>query len=438
MKKIILSLLLLFPLLLLNCSSDILSESSKKDYSNIVELNLPKDKINIFINGNNLELKSPIYLNQNRYFLCLNEIVDKLNGSFKKNDDKLNINILDINFTINTKENKFTDNNNNDFNLKSKLISADTYYYIDFSDLSNILNMYTHWDKDTKSIFCKTNDIDLNEITPYKSSIDTLGFLRIEDVELTNTTYDKDFFEKLRIMANYLSKKNVPFHIAWIPRYVNPEANVDNNPLVINDFSNAEQVYSLDYCLNHNGLIGLHGYTHQVGKEESAVGSEFGKFAPSIEGFKDKMEKAIRTASYLNIPITFFEAPHYVISKEQTIEAEKLFKILYYPYSFDGKNKLISSKPQLSPNNGSSYYIDTPLDYISLDDIESSLNNIKNADTKKMGSIFYHPRLEFKYISLSMEDNIPSYEYKSGSILERMINSLEEKGFKMSKVADIG
>ena len=65
---------------------------------------------------------------------------------------------------------------------------------------------------------------------------------------------------------------------------------------------------------------------------ESAVGFEFGNTQPSTSRFKERIEKAIETAKYLDIPISFFETPHYAITEEQNKIAEDYFKILYYPY----------------------------------------------------------------------------------------------------------
>lgn len=441
MRRLLYLILISFTILFMGCISNNMNFNTKEKsivvYSSLKELDMPKDNISIWVNGNPLDLESSIYLSKNRYYLCLNETVDKLNGSIDIQNNILNINLLNTTFTIDTESNIVSVNNSDSFILKNSLISNDNCYYIDFSDLSHILNMYTHWDKTTKTIYCNTTNEVLNNINPYKSSIDTLGFLRLEDIELTKASYDVDYFEKIRVISDYLYKKNIPFNIAWIPKEVNPACNIVNDPILCNDFINAEQVYSLDYFINHNGSIGLHGYTHQFGNETSGVGSEFGIVNPSISDFKDRMNKAIETANYLNIPISFFEAPHYEITKEQTIEAEKLFKVLYYPYYFDGKEKLDSTKPQISPNNKSCYYIDTPLDYISIDNVSGSLKRIENTDIKNMGSVFYHPRLEFQNITLTLENNIPSYKYNIDSTLEKLLAILEKKGYKFSKIDDI-
>ena len=54
-----------------------------------------------------------------------------------------------------------------------------------------------------------------------------------------------------------------------------------------------------------------------------------------------------------------------------------------------------------------------------------------------MGSIFFHPRLDFSFIELGEENSIPTYKYIENSPLQQVISALQEKGFNMSKVTDI-
>ena len=300
-----------------------------------------------------------------------------------------------------------------------------------------MLNLYTRWDKDNKLIDCKIDGFNSTNIIPYKSKINQVGFIRFEDVGLSSQNYSKEYFEKLRIIANYMFQKKMPYHIAWIPRYVIPNQGIDNNPLTKNNFEMAEMIYSLDYFTTHNGVVGLHGYTHQIDNEESGTGFEFGKAQPSTEIFKEKIEKALETASYLDIPINFFEAPHYEVTPDQNKIAEKSFKILYYPFNDYGIDKADLTKPQLSPYNKSSYYISTPLDYIPVGKEELALAKIKNTTINKMGSVFFHPSLENSFISLTENNNIPDFNYNNNSTLKRLINILEEKGFNIIKVTDI-
>lgn len=418
--------------------NEISSHSNSKlkwDYINFKGFDMAQDNVKFIIDGKSLNLKMPIYLDKNRYYICLNEFIEQLNGEIEQHHKSLNIKINTSSYSIDLSNNVIK-HASTTFKLKKALLSKNNIYYIGLSDFSNMFNLYTRWDKDNKIINCKTDNINI-DTTPYKHKINQIGFVRFEDVGLNSQPYSKEYFEKLRIIANYMYERKVPYHIAWIPRYVIPSQRIDNDPLNKNNFEMAEMVYSLDYFTTHNGIIGLHGYTHQCNEEESCIGFEFGKFQPSEEGFKEKIEKALETASYLDIPINFFEAPHYEITPSQNKIAEKYFKILYYPFNDYGEAKADLTKPQLSPYNKSSYYISTPLNYIPIGNEEAALAEIKKADISKMGSVFFHPTLENNYISLTENNKIPEFTYSDNSILKRLINILEEKGFKIIKVSDI-
>lgn len=413
------------------------SNSIHVDYAEFNGFDLPKDNVIFTINGEQFQMKSPIYLDKNRYYLCLNELIEKLNGKMNILDNLIKITFNNKSYTIDLDANTVSSPNDK-LVLKKSLLTKNDIHYINFSDLSNMLDLYTRWDKDTKTIHCKINDSDKKFTTPYESKIDQIGLIRFEDIGLTSQTYSKEYFEKLRIIANYMYQKEIPYHIAWIPRYMIPALGVDNDPMTKNNFEIAEMIYSLDYFTSHNGIIGLHGYTHQLDNTESGVGFEFGKYAPSEDNFNEKIQKAITTASYLDIPIDFFEAPHYEITPAQNRIAEKYFKILYYPYNDHGEDKADLTKPEISPYNKSTIYISTPLNYIPEGREDQALAKMKEADLSKMGSVFYHPLLEDKYISLTVDnDNSPTFTYEENSILKRLINTLEEKGFKLVKVTDL-
>ncbi|WP_297420068.1 DUF2334 domain-containing protein [Clostridium sp.] len=444
-KRFFYTLIIFLIFLFISCSAktsiqnDALLKSNtnlKADYTNFKGLDMPQDNAKFKINGKTLDLRLPVYLTKNRYYICLNEFIEQLGGEINKTDNLLSIQINNNSYEIDI-TNKFIRHSDNTFPLKKALQNKNDIYYIGFSDFSQMLNLYTRWDKNNKLIDCKINGFNNANAIPYKSKIKQIGFIRFEDVGLNSQPYSKEYFEKLRIIANYMYQIKIPYHIAWIPRYIIPNKGVDNDPLTKNNFEMAEMVYSLDYFTMHNGIIGLHGYTHQRNNDESGAGFEFGKFQPSEKIFKERIEKAIKTASYLDISVNFFEAPHYEITPYQNKIAEKYFKILYYPFKKEDGGNADLTKPQLSPYNKSSYYISTPLDYIPLGKEDIALDRIKNSDTSQMGSVFFHPALENSYITLTENDNIPTYTYTDNSILKRLITILEEKGFNIIKVTDI-
>lgn len=450
-KKFLCYILIVLVFSLISCNNEIVHiennsqvEDNFSDLMNIESFNrfdLESDNIKINIDGKESQLKLPIYIDKNRYIVPLNELVSNLDGSMTKEEDILNVKVNNNLYRID-EENNTIQLSNKTIRLKKNLMKDKNVYYISFIDFCNMLNLHTRWDKESKIIKCNSrlkNDTSSNIMSENSNQEQQLAFIRFEDVCVTSMNYDKDYFENLRIIANYMSENHIPYHIAWIPRYVNVKAGIDNDPCNKNSFEIAEMVYTLDYITNHGGIIGLHGYTHQINNEESGVGFEFGRYNPSVEIFETKIKKAIKTADYLDIPIDFFEVPHYEITPEQNKVAEKYFRILYYPFNDFGLDKADLYKPQLSPYNNLSYYISTPLDYINELNVDGSLKRIKNEESSKMGSVFYHPRLEGSYIHL-IEDQYgsPDYNYDEDSILKQLINILEEKHYKISNVKKFG
>lgn len=211
------------------------------NYNNFSGLDMPVDNIKLKIDGKSIEFKLPIYLDKNRYYICLNEFADKLNGTLEKSNGFLKLKINNKDYSINLSSN-MVNCPTNSFYLKKTLLNEGNIYYIGFSDISNALNLYTRWDKSNKIIHCSTNGFNNLNFNPYKSKINQIGLLRLEDVGLNSEPYCYNYFEKLRIISDYLNKRKIPYHIAWIPRYIIPNLKMDNDPLVKNNFQIAEIV----------------------------------------------------------------------------------------------------------------------------------------------------------------------------------------------------
>ncbi|MDZ4957343.1 DUF2334 domain-containing protein, partial [Clostridium perfringens] len=112
----------------------------------------------------------------------------------------------------------------------------------------------------------------------------------------------------------------IKYHIAWIPRFVAPSDNIDNDLLKNDSFENVAFINLLDYLINKGAQIGLHGYTHQFDDSKSAVGTELShKIQNNEKDTRRVIESSIDTANALNIPYSFFESPHYKASGKQKL-----------------------------------------------------------------------------------------------------------------------
>ncbi|MGL5087244.1 MAG: DUF2334 domain-containing protein [Clostridium sp.] len=445
-KLTLLLLLLTLTLVLTSCKNSKVEEPPivvKPDhivvnYDDFEDLGIQKDTPKLFIDGTEIQFKLPIYIDKNRYLLSLNEIMDTLGGKIKRNEENGSLDISVFNKAYNIDlTSKLINVDNKNINLKKDLLVQNDFYYISLIDLSNMFNMYTYWDRATNSIYCTTNDTSFKDVAKYVPKVETLGFLRLEDVTPYLDSGEKDYFNKLRVIGKYLSSTGVPYHIAWIPRSVDPQNKSDLDPLTQNSFILAESIYSLDYFTYNLGIIGLHGYTHQSDNEVTGLGTEFGYKQPDLVRFRERLLAAINTAKELDIPVNFFEAPHYAITPDQNKIAEEYFKYIYHPFSDNGIKGRDLTKPQLSPYNKTSYYFSAPLEYVAEANPLAMIPRIKNESHSHMGSLFFHPRLDYKFIAINMVENKPSYTYAEDSVLHQVINALNERGYKMSSVTDI-
>lgn len=405
------------------------------DYSTFKGLNMEKSNVNINIEGKELKLKLPIYIDKNRYYIPLNEIVGNMGGEIKENSNKIDINLFNKEVSINREDDTYS--GQNEGKLKKKMIVEEHLNYISLYDFSKIFNLTTRWNGSENKIKAYVSKPKPKN-KKYEAKISTPGFIRIEDVAATNTADDNEYFERLRIIGGYLGEREVPYHIAWAPRFVIPSNNVDEDPSKKNSIYLADLIYTLDYLSDNGGVIGLHGYTHQSGEEMSLVGTEFGVHNPSIDRLKERVEAAKQLAKDLDINIGFFEAPHYAITLDQESVLENYFDYMFQPYIDKNGREVHSNMPYKSPINNKAYYLYTPLDYVPKGKIDHMIKKIKKLPQNTMAGLFYHPNLEKDFIKFTEGENgYPDYEYSNDSNIKKIVNELEVKGYKMMKITDI-
>lgn len=90
------------------------------------------------------------------------------------------------------------------------------------------------------------------------------GYIRLEDIHpMANP-------KKVMEIAEILKEKQIPYMVAVIPVYTNPDTKKEYH------FSDSPQLLkALKYMQNNGGSIVLHGYTHQFRASETGEGFEF-------------------------------------------------------------------------------------------------------------------------------------------------------------------
>ncbi len=411
---------------------------ASKDFSGFKGLNMATDDIKLKFEGKDLNLTLPIYVDTNRYYVPLTEIIDKLGGASERIEGKINIDINNK-FTEVDINNKTVNQPDKTFKLRKQVIISEDVAYISLFDFTKIFDLKTDWDieHDGISFYWNREKTVQKEVPPSGK----LALIRLEDVTASYIYARPEALEKLRIITDYLYTENIPFHVAWIPRYVNPNANPQVDVDLCKQYSmlNADFLFTLDYMMDRNGIIGLHGYTHQYANTQSIIGTEFhlnpaDGIPASDQHVRERISLAIDAAKKLDIPYGFFEAPHYVISPDHLKILEDNFDYIYEHYpGFWGK--IVEKKN----GNRKVKYIPTPLEFVvGKGDVDRMIGKIYSLKSNRLGSFFYHPYFEFEDITITKDAaGYPAYTYSESSVLHQLTKAFKDKGYKFLPITDL-
>lgn len=385
--------------------------------------------ISFMYKNKKINLENKVLYKNNRIYIQLKEFVQKL-GSKEL--------ILDNNIIINDKVNLDTNDrsfirNNNKILLRGDLFIDNGEYYISLFDLCEILNLTTFWNYDNNIITLDNKEDEEIQITKENENYKK-AYIRFEDFTAGDVYLSKGALEKVRLVTDFMKKNQESFSISWIPRYINNDANIDNDISKKESMENANFLFTLDYIVNRGGVIGLHGYTHQYKDSNSVTGFEFGDDGcNNPEDIRNRVESALTIASNLNIPISYWETPHYKTTAQQQKIFEEYFKIIYEPSIGIYNTKIITST-----TNEYTKYIPTPLGYVSDDTGEELINSIKNNHDSKELSFFYHLSMEIKSIDFWVSSNGEiMHKYNKDSILKKIVNLTQDLGYEFFNINKI-
>ena len=271
------------------------------------------------------------------------------------------------------------------YNIYPFILSEKNLYYI------------SRWDLEDSYIF----EDSLNDFYERKKFDKEEVFVRIEDVHPFRNT------KKLREIADYLYKENVPFIIALIPTYVDSKTgNINTLDL------KPEFIETIKYMQQKGGSVILHGYTHQIGNEEiSGEGYEFWDIKndePIKEDIniyvKNRVLSGVRLCVENGIYPLGFEAPHYAMNIYGYKEIKKYFSTYVGQYQNNNDNFTTSTFPYTIKNSDTfNVFIPENLGFIdskdpfTIDLIKENFNKISMVRGYN-GGFFFHPYLDIKYL----------------------------------------
>lgn len=385
--------------------------------------------IKISILNKNLPKDTKILLKSQRYYIPLDIVCSKLNFKIINNKPlKITNDKLKINFVNNNKCNI----NDNTYWLRGGIIEHNNQKFISISDIEYILGLTAIFNSEENSISIMKSNINKSLDKQFPLQNGKVALIRFEDVTAGGSFYDTENQAKFKAMGDFMYQNNLKFNIAWVPRYIHPDNNIDNDLLKEKNINNVGFINALDYLINCGGRIGLHGYTHQSNNTVSTVGSELTRNDNSTESeTRAVIENAINTSTALNIPVSFFESPHYHATKRQKEIIGEYFQYQYEPYS-------ILNYIGLKTTKNNNLFIPTPLGYIKDRNPKNIVEKLKNPTSNLLCSLFYHPSLELDYITLDSKNNVFNFNFEKDSILTSLVNALIENGYSTIHPSDFG
>lgn len=411
---------------------DCKTKREDKKYSTVEgEKNRPVSEVRglkLFLNNNLMVLGDKIYEKNLRYYISIDDMVE--DGTVHAEENKI----------LSKKNNDYIDldkkeilKGNEALGLRGEVLDINNKKYISINDFKELLNLRDDWYENKNSIYFFEGE-NPNIDSSYKVENGKAAVIRIEDVSAGGVFSQDNNMEKMKYLGDYFKANNIVFHIAWIPRYINPKEGIDNDLLKNNNFENIHFINMLDHLLNRGAVIGLHGYTHQHNKEISGVGVELKWNVNNRNNdVLNVVESSLRTANTLNIPIGFFESPHYKADRSQQKIIEEYFPIMFEPYA--GYWNL---NPLISLSNKSTLYVPAPLGYVK-DDGQTVARRIRTWGDDIFTGFFIHP---YKFLGSikdknDTENNDEIYSFDEDSMILKIISALKERGCKTITVDEL-
>ncbi|MDF2815535.1 MAG: repeat protein, partial [Paenibacillus sp.] len=317
-------------------------------------------------------------------------------------------------------------------------------------------------------IVCVLMIVSFNSI-PYISAVGNDNqpkyiLMRLEDVGPGGQYEGPEQLGKLRAVMELLKEYKVRYQMAVIPRWIDIAKDGKRYDVSL-DKSDDPYVESfvnlLKQAESSGAVIGMHGYTHQVGdvrradgQHESGIGNEFNVLdveeTNSPKYAQKRVEEAKQIFDGINIHPKFWEAPHYQTTPEQDEVFRCYFGLLYQADMHKDRNTVTTQyaparNTRVGETSLGAVNVPTPLSYIPYNrDADIILNQLDKAD--RLPSFFFHPFLEFKHLipvldsdgDPVIQDGIPLYKYpaKAKSILQKLLIQLEQKEYKFIPITD--
>ncbi len=226
-------------------------------------------------------------------------------------------------------------------------------------------------------------------------------FIRIEDVHPFRNQ------RKLRAIADFLHEENIPFMVALIPAFTNPQRNYTSHLAEVPGF-----VETIHYMVDKGASIVMHGYTHAGYGEVSGEGFEFWdginnqpiQDVNEFEYIHHRIYQGLKTCVENGIYPLAFEPPHYAISITGIKQVSKYFSTFCGQLqSSNVKFSTVTFPYELKHTPYFEYVVPENLGYIhdnyriAVQEIIDRYHNLEKVRGFTAG-MFYHPNIKLKYL----------------------------------------
>jgi predicted deacetylase len=297
-----------------------------------------------------------------------------------------------------------------------------------------------------------------------ESSNPRFVLMRLEDIGPGGQYDTIEQLGKLRTVLDYLHNQEVTYHLAVIPRWISMPADGSRYDVSLDQTDNpyvAAYQQLLKDAVNNGATLGMHGYTHQVGNvrrddghQDSGIGNEFnnpGSEETMSAAFAEpRLKEGLAIFKRAGLKPRFWEAPHYRSTPEQDDMFRNYFGLNYQADVQTNRNTPVAQYVT-KRNNGygesslGAAYVPTPFDYIpSNKDEKLILDRVGKSNI--VASFFYHPFLEFKYLTPVVDesgeqvirDGLPEFRYitQDKSLLQKLIAGLKAKRYSFYSIQD--
>lgn len=375
--------------------------------------------------GKDFSKNPSIYYKAQRYYLPLDKVCSNLGFSFDSSNGIITISKEDFKASINVSSNTIS-KISSDSKLRGEVLNEDNTVFLSVSDIENIFNLNADFNFKDRTVNFVHNASFQKSDSPKTGRA---AFIRLEDFGASPYMQKDTTQKKFKVFADFLGSNNIKFHIAWVPRYKDPENNIDNDLLTNNSIENVGFVNMMDRLILNGGELGLHGYTHQYGNEISFEGTELSKKAnASEEETRKVIESGIDTSSALNLPVTFYESPHYKATSKQLKIIEEYFQYLYQPAGIIDFTIL--------RRKGDNLYIPTPLSYVKDLNVKPILRGLNHPLPYQLASLYYHPTKELDFIDVTFTKDEMFYTYDDNAPMKQIIKAIKDNGYVTAHVSD--